>query len=116
PGRPDIWPSRPHLTPRRRPSNPSGLRTMVSPICGAFSDVTVDGLHEAEEPVLYVDAGERVRGRLTRRRPPEPTRCPSAEHTEKLGHAERATLLDRKGGERRRGARQGRQEEQHVKV
>src|SRR5438876_8528031 len=55
-------------------------------------------------------------GRLTRRRPPEPTRCPSAEHTEKLGHAERTTLLDRKGGEPRRCARQGRQEEQHVKV
>src|SRR2546422_6295017 len=48
-----------------------------------------------------VDAGEGVRGRLTRRRPPEPTRCPSAEHAEKLGHAERATLLDLKGGEPR---------------
>src|SRR2546422_4360863 len=51
-----------------------------------------------------VDAGEGVRGRLTRRRPPEPTRCPSAEHAEKLGHAERATLLDLKGGEPRRRA------------
>src|SRR2546422_9084196 len=63
-----------------------------------------------------VDAGEGVRGRLTRRRPPEPTRCPSAEHAEKLGHAERATLLDLKGGEPRRRAPHGRQEEEHVKV